>query len=192
MIRRAIFMFLFIAVAVPRVEAANFVVDPVYSTVLFKLDHLGGENIGAFERINGTIQTSEDLKKLEGLIVYVDITSINTRNLERDKELVSGKYFDSTAHPVAKFVGKKIAQDKLIGDLTIKGKTKEVAFDLVFAATAKDQEGRTKFGLAARGVINRNDFGMNYNVKLPKGEGLIGEEVELTVEIEGLLESDNK
>jgi len=169
------------------VSAATFEVDPVYSSIIFKLRHLSGYSIGNFNTFQGFIDTTDDFGKITGISAKVLIPSINTRHPERDADLLSERFFDAEKFPVGTFVGKKIEGGKLIGDLTLKGKKKEVALDYKYYGTAKDQFGRTKAGFSASGIINRKDFGISFNKKIDNGQMLLGDDVELIIEIEGIL-----
>lgn len=77
-------------------------------------------------------------------------------------------------------------EDKLTADLTIRGVMKTVTFEYAFHGTGKDQFGNTKTGVSLRGKISRKDFGMDYNLKAQDGKDILGDEVEILVELHGL------
>ncbi len=169
------------------VTAATFVIDPAYSNIIFKIDHLNGYNIGAFRSFGGYITLNDTNDQIDSVMASVDVTSIYTKSLERDALLRSELFFDTDKFPEAKLVGKTIKDKKLICDLTIKGKTREVIFDLKFGAIGKDPKGMVKFSLFANGSFNRNDFGIKFNQKLPGKKKLLGEDVEIKLEWEATL-----
>lgn len=168
-------------------QAASFEIDPMYSSLIFKTKHFIGYDIGAFTGFGGLIETNEDNSRITGVVAKVDVRSIDTRNAGRDKALLGPEVLDAEKFPEASFVGKKIENHKLIGDLTIKGKTQEIPLDVRYWGTAKDKEGHTRVGLSARGTFDRKDFGMSFNQKLDRGQMMWGDEVQLLLEIEGVL-----
>ena len=168
--------------------AALYQVDPVYSSVIFKIQHLAGYTVGLFRNFAGKIELSDDNNKVVSLEATVDIRSIYTRNNQRDRDLRSPMIFDAKKFPKAQFTAKKIDEKKMIGDLTIKDKTKEVTLDYTIGGVTKDQWGHTKVALSAKGVISRKDFGIAYNRKLDDGQMLLGDQVELQIEMEGILQ----
>ncbi len=168
--------------------AGTFTVDPVYTTIHFRIKHIMGFAVGSFEKFNGTINLNDANDTLKDLEATVDVASLNTRNAERDTDLRSEKFFDAAKFPQAKFVGKKITKDKITGDLTLHGVTKEATFDYTLFGVAMDQHGRTKVALSLKGTINRKDFGIVYNTKTDDGTWLLGDDVDLMIEVEGILQ----
>ena len=81
----------------------------------------------------------------------------------------------------------KIEKNKITGDLTLHGVTKKVTLDYAFWGLAKDQRGKTKTAVSISGVVNRKDFGIVYNIKTDDGTWLLGDEVELRIELHGIL-----
>ena len=174
-----------------KTEAAIYEFDPVYSNILFKIKHLSGFNVGLFNRFGGVIEIDDQSGSPTLIDSTVDVRSIYTRHGRRDRDLQGADIFDTKKFPQARFSSKKFENGKLIGDLTIKGKTKPVTFDYTLGEVTKDQWGRTKIALSANGVINRKDFDITYNRTLDKGQLLLGDQVELQIEIEGVLRENN-
>ena len=168
--------------------AAVYEVDPAYSSILFKIRHLNGYNVGGFTRFGGIIETGEN-DRLKGVFAKIDAASIDTRHAERNEDLRSKDFLYTEKYPQASFVGKEIKEGRLIGDLTIRGKTREVAFDYRLGEAAEDQFGRTKIGLSAVGTFDRRDFGIKFN-KLSSGNMLLGNDVQVLVELEGVLKEE--
>ena len=171
-----------------KVSASSFVVDPDYTNVSFRLKHLMGYVVGHIKKYDGKITLDAADAKLTGLEASLDMTSIDTKNQDRDEDLKSERFFDTAKFPQASFKVKSVTEKKMTVDLTLKGVTKEVTLDYEFLGTAKDQYGRLKAGLRVSGSINRKDFGITYNTKTDDGAFLLGDEVDLKADIQGILE----
>ena len=174
-----------------KAQAAIYEFDPVYSNIVFKVKHLSGYTIGLFNRFGGVLEIDDQTGQPTLVDSTVDVRSIYTRNDIRDRDLAGPDIFDAKKFPQARFSGKKFENGKLTGDLTIKGKTKPVTFDYTLGEVTKDQWGRTKIAVSANCVINRKDFDITYNRTLDKGQLLLGDQVELQIEIEGVLRENN-
>ena len=173
---------------VARAQADTFAIDPARSFVLFKINHMAGYSIGAFQNFGGYIKTDANNTNIASLVAKVDTRSVYTRNQERDNLLRSDLFFNSEKFPEATLIGKTIKDGKLICDVTILGKKKEVAFDLDFGALGKDPQGKSKISVFARGQISRKDFGMKFSPDLDNRQGdMLGDDVEIKLELEGML-----
>ena len=123
----------------------------------------------------------------------VEASSINTNNEKRDKHLRSDDFFDVEKHPMASFESTsgvtemKGNSGKLAGNLTIHGVTKPVVFDVTFRGQGNDPWGNVRAGFSANLNINRKDYGLNWNEVLETGGLLVGEEVEIRIDVEGIL-----
>ena len=102
--------------------------------------------------------------------------------------MIGPELFDAGKFPKAQFSSKKIEGNKIIGDLTLKGKTKEIALVYMLGNVAADPSGHSSVDLTAKGVISRKDFGILYNRKLDSGGVLIDDHVELDIAIRGVLQ----
>jgi polyisoprenoid-binding protein YceI len=168
-------------------------VDQSHTTVGFSVSHIFTSVQGRFDRFDGTIVF--DPEKPESAIVRatVEAASINTNNTKRDKHLRSDDFFDVEKHPMASFestsgvTGMKGNSGKLAGNLTIHGVTKPVVFDVTFRGQGKDPWGNVRAGFAASLNINRKTYGLNWNEVLETGGLLVGEEVEIRIDVEGIL-----
>jgi polyisoprenoid-binding protein YceI len=120
--------------------------------------------------------------------VTIDTASINTHDDKRDEHLRSPDFLDVAKFPSMTFKSKQIGKSgdeyDLKGDLTIHGVTKEVTLKTEFGGEAKDPWGGERAGFTAKTTINRKDFGLAWNVALETGGILVGEKVEITLEIE--------
>ena len=173
--------------------AAVYKVDPDHTTVSFKVRHLFSKVQGLFNKYEGTIDYESgkpDTWKTSGTI---DTTSINTNVPERDKHLRSADFFDVEKYPTINFKSTKVkdateTNAKLEGLLTIHGVEKPVVLDVEIRGVGKDPWGNTRAGFTAVTKINRKDFRLNWNEALETGGVLVGDEIEITLEIEGVLQ----
>jgi polyisoprenoid-binding protein YceI len=168
----------------------KWVLDPAHSEILFKVKHMMISNVrGEFRKFNA--EASINGLNLEGSSVKaeIDASSIFTNANDRDTHLKSAEFFDAENHKELTFTGTsytKTGEDKftLKGNLTIKGITKEVAFDVEFGGINKDPWGNEKAGFSLNGTINRKDWGLNWNAALEAGGVLVGEEVKISAEVQ--------
>lgn len=167
------------------VLAATYEIDPVHSSVEFKIRHLVGRVTGSFEKFKGEIEFDESRIGLSSISVMIDVASINTRVEDRDKHLRSEDFFDAEKFPQASFVSKRVdeASQHIIGDFTLHGITREIELEFTYNGSVVDKKGNTRIGGSAQGVINRQDFGIAYD---PVGV-TIGNKVQIRLEIEGIL-----
>lgn len=165
-------------------------IDPSHTHVAFSVKHLMISTVrGQFKTYGGTVNlNAEDFTKstFEG---EVEVASIDTGNADRDKHLRTNDFFDAPNHPKILFKSSRIEKTGegeyvLHGDLTIRGVTKAVKFDVEYNGTAKSPYGQTVAGIALRGTINRKDFGVNFNAVLETGGVAISENVKVDVEVE--------
>ena len=125
--------------------------------------------------------------KVEAII---DVATLQTREPDRDKHLKSADFLDVEKFPTITFVSKKVVkkgdeEHKVTGDLTIHGVTKEVTLEVEGPTPeAKDPWGNVKIGASAKAKINRKDFGLVWNVALETGGVLVGEEVQIHLDLE--------
>lgn len=168
----------------------KWVLDPAHSEILFKVKHMMIANVrGEFRKFN--VEVSSNGPDLVGSSVKADIdaSSIFTNANDRDTHLKSADFFDIENHKELSFTGTsytKADDDKYLlkGNLTIKGVTKEVVFDVEFGGFNKDPWGQEKAGFSLNGKINRKDFGLNWNAALEAGGVLVGEEVKISAEVQ--------
>jgi len=175
-------------------QAANWKIDGSHTTVGFSVSHLFTSVQGRFDRFDGTIEFDPEKPEVAVVRATVEAASINTNNAKRDKHLRSGDFFDVEKNPTISFkstsgvTGMKGSSGKLAGNLTIHGVTKPVVFDVVFRGQGKDPWGNFRAGFSASLNINRKDYGLNWNEVLETGGVLVGEEVEIRIEVEGILD----
>jgi len=171
-------------------KTSTWAIDPAHADFGFAVRHLMLATVrGRFGAVSGTITVDESNPKSAKVDVTVDVASIDTRQEMRDNHLRSADFFDAANHPAMHFVSKRIEGDvtgtfRVIGDLTIRGTTHEIALDVTFEGRAKDPWGNDRAGFSATGRLNRHDFGLNWNQALEAGGVVAGEEVKLTLDVE--------
>lgn len=164
--------------------------DYTHSHIQFSVRHMMISKVkGEFEKFEGTVSFDEANPTNTTVNVSVDLSSINTREEKRDGHLRSADFFDVENHPTMTFVSKRVEKTgentgKLIGDLTIRGITKEVTLNVEYAGQAKSPWGTVSAGFTAAGKINRKEFGLTWNAALETGGVLVGEDVEIAIEVE--------
>jgi polyisoprenoid-binding protein YceI len=171
-------------------RAATYELDGVHSSASFRVRHLAVAWVrGEFQKLSGTV--SYDPKNVAATTVSasIDVSTISTRNADRDGHLKSPDFFDVAKFPTMTFKSKKAegapGKLKVTGDLTLHGVTKEVVLDVEGPSDGvKDPWGNTKLGATATTKINRKDFGLTWNKALETGGVLVGEEVEITLDLE--------
>lgn len=172
-------------------DAATWQIDPDHSSFQFKVRHLMVSNVkGDFTKAKGVVTIDErDIANLK-LEITIDAASVNTGHAKRDEHLRNADFFDVAKHPTITFVSKraeKAGMDKLkvIGDLTMHGVTREVTVDVEGPTQeVKDPWGNFRRGATATTKINRKDFGLTWNRVLETGGVVVGEDVDIFVEIE--------
>ena len=173
------------------VGAATWQIDPDHSSFQFKVRHMTVSNVkGEFRKAKGTVTLDEN--SLTGLKVELtlDAASVNTDHAKRDDHLRSEDFFDVAKYPTITFVSKKVIQVdqnrlQVIGDLTIRGVTKEITVDVEGPTPeVKDPGGNIRRGATGSSKINRKDFGMVWHKVLDNGGLVVGDEVNISVEVE--------
>ena len=172
-------------------DAATWQIDPDHSSFQFKVRHRMVSNVkGDFTKAKGVVTIDErDIANLK-LEITIDAASVNTGHAKRDEHLRNADFFDVAKHPTITFVSKraeKAGMDRLkvIGDLTMHGVTREVTVDVEGPTQeVKDPWGNFRRGATATTKINRKDFGLTWNRVLETGGVVVGEDVDIFVEIE--------
>jgi polyisoprenoid-binding protein YceI len=173
------------------VFGAQYEIDGAHSSAQFSVKHLMVSNVrGEFSKMTGTVQYDPKNLGATKIDAVIDVNTISTREAKRDEHLKSADFFDAAKYPTIKFVSKKAAAAgagklKVTGDLTIHGVTKEVVLDVEGpTAEVKDPWGGTRTGAVATTKINRKDFGLTWNKALETGGVMVGEEVQITLDVQ--------
>ncbi len=164
--------------------------DNSHSEIQFSARHMMISKVrGTFESFSGDVNLNQENPEQTQVDVIVDLTSINTRDEQRDGHLKSPDFFDVEQYPNAHFVSTGVERTgdktaKLHGDLTMRGVTKPITLDVEYQGMAKSPWGATSAGFTASGKLNRKDWGLNWNQALETGGVLVGEEITLNIEVE--------
>jgi polyisoprenoid-binding protein YceI len=182
------------SIDIPGYRPGTWVLDPSHSEVTFSVRHMMISKVrGTFGVKSATLIAPEN--PLDARVeASVDVTSIDTKDEGRDQHLRSGDFFDTENFPTMEFVstGARAEGGELFvdGDLTIRGITKPVSFELDFGGFGSDPWGNYKAGASAKTVINREDFGLTWNAALETGGVLVGKDVTISLDLQGALQQD--
>jgi polyisoprenoid-binding protein YceI len=167
-------------------------IDASHSAVHFAVRHMVVSKVrGRFSRFEGEIAFDEADPARSTVKVTIDADSIDTNEPKRDGHLKSPDFFDVAKFPTLTFASTKIEklkgdQYRVHGDLTIHGVTKNVTLDAELLGIGKDPWGVRRAGFTASGALDRKDFGLHWNQVLETGGVLVGDKVELTLEVEAV------
>jgi len=190
---RRLVMMGFLVVSAPALAETVWDIDPAHTSVQFSIRHMMISNVrGEFTKVAGTVrgyQADPSRAKVEATI---DTVSLDTREAKRDEHLKSADFFDVAKYPTMTFTSKKIEQVgerryKVTGDLTLHGVTREVVLDVDGpSAPMTDPRGNLRAGAEATAKINRQDFGIKWSKALDGGGVMVGDEVAITIDVEGV------
>src|SRR6478672_10440945 len=164
--------------------AGTWTVDASHSVLGFVARHLMVTKVrGSFTDFEGTVKVGDDVADSQ-VSAVAQLASIETGSADRDAHLRSADFFDVENNPTMSFTSTEVSADSLKGDLTIKGITKPVEFDLEFNGLATDPWGNQKAGFEASTEINRKDWDLGWNVALEGGGVLVSEKIKLNLDIQ--------
>src|SRR5262245_13740799 len=166
--------------------------DPVHSTVGFRVRHLVISKVtGRFPRWTGTLELGGVDLADSKVDITIDASSIDTHEPQRDAHLRSADFFDAERFPTIEFRSRRVesaGEDRyrIVGDLTIHGVTREVVLEAEEGGRARDPWGGERVGFTARTAIDRREFGLTWNQALEAGGVVVGDKVEIEIEIEAV------
>lgn len=166
--------------------------DLVHSSINFWVRHMMVSKVrGRFTKWTGTIDMDEASPASSRVEVQIDASSIDTKEEKRDGHLRSPDFLESEKHPHIVFhsTGVEPNGDKRFhvkGDLTIRGTTRPIVLDVEYAGRMKDPWGGERAGFSARTSLDRKDFGLTWNQVLEAGGILVGDKVEIDIEVEAV------
>lgn len=174
-----------------RVPSGTWTVDPIHSSVGFEVKHMMISTVrGHFKQYEGTLEAAEDYhdSRIWG---SAQVASIDTNNADRDEHLRGPDFFDAEHWPTIAFESTAIehvvlGSYRVTGNLTIKGVTREIQVDANVEGAAVDPWGKERVGVAVRGAIDRNEFGLDWQQPLVGGGLLVGDKVALLIDISAL------
>lgn len=170
---------------------AKWAFDTSHSGIGFSVRHLMISKVrGSFGKWSGTFEYDEADPTKSKLEVHIDAASIDTKEEKRDAHLRSPDFFDVANHPELVFASTAVTRDGdgyvVTGELTIRGVTRAVDLNVESLGTGKDPWGNQRVAFEAKTTINRRDFGLNWNQALETGGILVGEKVEITIDVEAI------
>ncbi|MCL6516069.1 YceI family protein [Alicyclobacillus sp.] len=167
-------------------------VDPTHSSVDFSIKHMVISRVkGTFHTFDAVIEADPEDLTTATIEFTVDVASVDTRNADRDNHLRSADFFDVENHPKMTFKATRIVKKsegeyEVTGDLTIRGVTRPETFLVTYEGQGKDPWGGVRAGFSAHGTINRTDYGLKWNTPLETGGVLVGDQVQVSLEIEAV------
>ncbi|HWB79615.1 MAG TPA: YceI family protein [Nannocystaceae bacterium] len=172
--------------------ASTWNIDPSHSSVGFAVRHLMVSKVrGRFVDWRGTFGYDENDPTKTSVDIEIDAATIETKDDKRDAHLRSADFLDAEHHPKLTFRSngvKRIDEEnfEMVGDLTIRGVTRPVALAVEYAGRTKDPWGGDRIGFSAHTSISRKEFGLEWNVALEAGGVLVGDKVEIQIELEAI------
>ena len=175
-------------------NASTYQIDPAHTQVIFKVKHLGISTVsGRFDDFEGAYNFDDANIENSSVEAKINAVSVNTNKEKRDNHLRSDEFLDVEKYPVITFKSKNIKRGssngkfRIIGDLTIHGVTKEVVLDTTYEGSVnKDPWGNARSAFTAETEINRKDYGLKWNKLLETGQLLVGDQVKIILEVEGI------
>jgi polyisoprenoid-binding protein YceI len=176
-------------VSAPATTKATWKIDTAHTHAEFAVRHLMISTVkGRFADVQGVVHSDEsDLAKSD-VDLTISVASIDTREPQRDAHLRSADFFDAENFPQITFRSTRIEGPgdsfKIVGDLTIRGTTREVVLDVTSEGRAKDPWGGERAGFSATTKIKRSEFGLLWNQVLETGGVVVGEDVKISIDAE--------
>lgn len=172
--------------------ADTYVIDPAHTTIGFAVEHMVISKVhGKFKEFTGTVDV--DLKAdpmVSGAAISIKTASVDTGIDKRDEHLRTADFFDATKFPELKFEVKRVQKtDKETiahGTLTMHGVSKEIALPFRVKGPIKDPYGNSRIGISASTTISRKDYGLTWSKTLETGGLIVGDEVELDIQVEAV------
>lgn len=171
--------------------AADYKIDSNHSTVNFKIRHLFSQVMGRFNQFEGSFSFDPNNYKEWKASATIQAASIDTNVEKRDNHLRSADFFDVATYPTITFHSTRVLEatakgGKVEGMLSMHGIEKVIVLDVKFLGEGPDPWGNVRSGFTATTTLNRKDFGLTWNKTLETGQLMVGEDVEITLEIEGI------
>ena len=171
-------------------------IDPAHSHVEFSVKHLMIATVrGRFAGVEGSVRLDEADPSAARVDVKIDVSSIDTREAQRDAHLRSADFFDVAAYPTLTFVSSRVAPKRdgefnVTGTLTIHGVAREVTLPVTYLGRTKDPWGNERVGFESEVTINRKDFGLGWNAVLEAGGLVVGDDVKITLSVQAIADKD--
>jgi polyisoprenoid-binding protein YceI len=176
---------------------ATYAFDPAHSTAEFKIRHFLTKVPGRFNQIEGRILLDEESLANSSVEATIAASSIFTNNERRDNHLKTEDFFWAEEHPDITFKSRKVVPGEgdrfqIVGDLTMRGVTKEVTLAATKLGVMDTGQMGKRAGFEATTTVNRKDFGINWNKALDQGGFMLGDDVEIALNIEAVYQPEAK
>jgi len=174
-------------------HAATYTVDPSHTSVTFRVRHLFTSVTGRFTTFEGRIAFDDGAPLATTVQVTIEVASINTDNQKRDDHLRSPDFFDAVKYPKMAFTTSKVTDvnmtnktAKLHGTLSMHGVERPVVIEAAFLGSGKDPWDNERAGFRATTTVDRKDFGLTWNKALETGGVLVGDTIEIQIDVEAI------
>ena len=176
--------------AVPDPHTQKYLIDNAHSEAVFQVRHLITKVRGRFTSFEGTFEHNDANPELSCVEFSIKAASVDTGVADRDGHLRSPDFFDIDNHPLITFKSTRVtgsgSQLQVTGVLTIRGVSKEITLPVSYLGSAKDPWGNQRAGFETEVTLNRKDFGLNWNAALEAGGFLVGDEVKVSLSVQGI------
>lgn len=165
-------------------------VDPAHTEITFAVKHMMVTTVrGRFANFEAAVTLDQAEPERSTVTASIDVASLSTGNADRDAHLRSADFFDVEHYPAMQFVSRRVTRVgpgafQLIGDLTIRGVTQEVALHGEFQGPVAHLMGGRAVGVSLTGEVNREAFGLTWNAPIEAGGVLVGRTVKLAIDTE--------
>ena len=173
----------------------TYQIDPAHASAQFSVRHMMISNVrGEFTKLTGAAVYDTEHPEDSTIEVSIDVSSLSTRDPQRDAHLKSADFLDLEKYPTITFRSTRFAardgELEIKGDLTIHGVTRPVTV-LAEGPTPETQDpwGNVRIGATATAKVSRKDFGLTWNTALETGGVLVGDEVKITLDLEAVRQS---
>mgnify|MGYP001615147704 CR=1 FL=1 len=175
-------------------KPVTFEIDAVHSRVQFTIRHLVSKVTGNFAKFQGQIVYDAEGPAASSVNAEIDAASINTMNDRRDGHLRSPDFFDTAKFPTLAFTSATVTPGtagrfKVEGNFSMHGVTKPLTLDTEFLGTGPGPDGTPRIGFEAKASIDRKDYGIVWNKTLDQGGTILGDDVRILIQIEGIAAS---
>jgi polyisoprenoid-binding protein YceI len=178
------------SIAAPAATKTTWAIDAAHSHVEFAVKHLMISTVkGRFGDVQGTV-TADDTTFRDAVVdIQIGVASIDTRQPDRDTHLRSADFFEADKFPTMTFRSTRVEPQKddtlrVVGELTIRGVSKEVVLTVTPEGLGRDPWGGERAGFSATAKINRRDFGLTWNQALEAGGFVVGDEIKIAIDVE--------
>lgn len=176
-------------------DITTWKIDPAHTSVEFSVKHMMFTTVrGRFRDVQGEVVADPENPENSSVEVEIEASTIDTGVDDRDAHLRSADFLDADNHPTITFRSKRVegahAEEgdrfRVIGDLTIRGETREIALDAEFQGVGTDPWGAQRAGFEAKGELDRHDFGLRWNQALETGGVLVGNKLKLQLTVQAV------